>query len=354
MARQPTSQPISGARRRRLLRQRLDSRLDGNSLRARLLIVTALALLPLVAMATILAWLLAGRSASVGEASFWAAAAVIPPVLGLGACVLAAVAAETWILRWLLYFERVARAYAHGRYAIRPTNLQEAPGEFRALGAAVNEMASRVQRRDQALRTALDQQTMLLREVHHRVKNNLQIVRSLLSLQSARSSDEKVKEALTDALVRLDAMGLAQRFMEEDEEHGSVCARQLFEGLRQQLRARLGPAGRSLSLKLEMDDRQVPLDIASPLVLISSEAIMQAWRRRPEDAPLVCRLRVDGKDDDRLELILTVEDQTAAFEADEGLSLSLIEGYVRQIRGKLTIGMRPARLTVEAPLKAAA
>jgi two-component sensor histidine kinase len=350
------SRPATSAsgRWRKLLRRRLRSRLDGNSLRARLLLVSAVALLPLAVLASVLAVFHATDAANAAARVLWFGVAALPVLLTVTACLAIAVAAEAWILRWLLYFERVARAYAHGRYALRSTHLEEAPGEFRALGEAVNEMAVRVQRRDQALRQALDEQTMLLREVHHRVKNNLQIVASLLSLQASRGASPEVKDALTDALVRLDAMGLAQRFMQEDEEHGSVSARQLFEGLGQQLRARLGPAGRRLSLLIDVDDRPLSLDVASPLVLISSEAVMQAFRRHPPDTPLLCRLHVDGNDPERVEMSVTVENEPSAFEGRDGISRSLIEGYVRQIRGKLTIGVRPACLMVEAPLRAAA
>jgi two-component sensor histidine kinase len=339
---------------RRRLTRRLVGRFDWSSVHVRLMLVAAAAVLPLALLAAALAAVEASQTGSAGVRAAWFSLAVATPLLAILVCLTVALAADAWILRWVDYFERVARAYGRGRYTLRSTRLQDAPAEFRSLGAAVNDMAAAVQQRDRALRTALDEQTMLLREVHHRVKNNLQIVSSLLSLQASRSGDTAVKEALTDALVRLDAMGLAQRFLQDDEEHGSISARQLFEAFVQQLRARLGPAGRRLALGLQVQDRQLSLDVAAPLVLIAGEAVMQAFRHYEGEAPLRCRLEIDGCEPQRVELALTVENDGEAFEPGEGISRSLIEGYVRQIKGKLSIGMRPARLTVEAPLPLAA
>src|SRR5205814_748247 len=80
-----------------------------------------------------------------------------------------------------------------GHYAIRPA-LQGAPAEFQMLGSALSGMADSVQDRDRRLREALAQKSILLREIHHRVKNNLQIVMSLLNLQAKQLQDSAAKD----------------------------------------------------------------------------------------------------------------------------------------------------------------
>jgi nitrate/nitrite-specific signal transduction histidine kinase len=183
------------------------------SLRTALLILTTLAIAPMMVFASSMAILRASETQRLSSAAAWIAAAALPLMIGTAAILVVSLSWEALVMNWLTYLERLSRAYARGRYSLRPRRLQEAPAEFQALGQAVEEMASAVEHRDQALREALDEQTVLLREVHHRVKNNLQIVGSLLSLQAQRSNDPAAREALLDALVRVDAIALGQRFM---------------------------------------------------------------------------------------------------------------------------------------------
>ena len=335
------------------MRRRLARGFEPDSLRARLLIATGLALAPVVVFASAMALHQAQITQGFAGTAAWATAAALPILLGIAACLAVAIASETLVLRWLLYFERMARAYARGRYSVRPRNIGRAPAEFRTLGSAVQDMAVAVEERDLALRKALESQTMLLREVHHRVKNNLQIVGSLLSLQGNRADDPKVKDALMDALVRIDAMSLAQRFMQEDEEAGAISSGELFQAWASQIRARLGGCGRGLRLRLDVQERQLSLDLAAPMALIATEALMQAYRR-PCPKPLACRLKVAMHEHEDVVLSICVEEDAHAFEAAGGIGLTLIEGYVRQIRGRLDLPEDAGRLTVHAPIPAAA
>ena len=335
------------------MHKRLARGVEVDSIRVQLLGVTALAIAPLVVFAIIMALHDAGPTNGLIGTAGWLTVAAVPVLLGVATCLVVALSTETLILRWLLYFERVAKAYAKGRYSVRPRNIDQAPAEFRALGSAVQEMAVGVEERDQAVRKALGQQTMLLREVHHRVKNNLQIVGSLLSLQASRSEDQKVKDALLDAQVRIDAMSLAQRFLQEDEEAGAVSARQLFEAWASQIRARLTNGARKLRLRVEVEERELCLDLAAPMALIATEALMQAYRR-PVDAPLSCRLKIAMHEHEDVVLTISVEEDAHVFDITGGISLTLIEGYVRQIKGRLDLAEQAGALVVHAPLPVAA
>ena len=118
------------------------------------------------------------------------------PVLMLGAASLAIwIATDRLVTRWIVYLRRIATAYGRGHYAIRPAALADAPSEFRLLGETFSNMAAAVQDRDRELREALEQKSLLIKETHHRVKNNLQIVMSLLSLQSGKMRDPAVARA---------------------------------------------------------------------------------------------------------------------------------------------------------------
>jgi two-component sensor histidine kinase len=206
-----------------------------------------------------------------------------------------------------------------------------------------------VEHRDQALRDALEEQTVLLREVHHRVKNNLQIVGSLLSLQAARSKDQGAREALLDAMVRIDAMSLSQQFMQQrEEEEDSISSVELFEAFVAQSRARLGLGPRGLDLTSDIELRVIPLLTGSRLILVAADALICAFRNSGGH-PMTCRLMLQFADDS-VTMTLAVEDEPDAFaRTPDGVSRDLIGGYVRQLRGVLDIPAGAGRLTVVAP-----
>jgi uncharacterized membrane protein YhiD involved in acid resistance len=318
------------------------------SIRGGLLLMTIVAITPLVMFASGMALWRASDANQLTTTAAWITVAAVPVLIGVAAVVIVGIASEAMVMEWLFYLERLSRAYARGRYSLRPKRLHQAPLEFRMLGEAVEDMAAAVEHRDQALRDALDEQTVLLREVHHRVKNNLQIVGSLLSLQASRSKDLTTKEALQDVLVRIDAMSLSQRFMQQQEEEDSISSLELFESFAGQIRARLGGGRRGLVLSIDIEARVMPLEAGSRLVLIAAEAILCAFRASDAN-PLTCRLTVSFNPDE-VEMKLAVPGEPDAFTcAPDVISRDLIDGYVRQMRGRLRAEAGSGELLVSAP-----
>jgi len=320
------------------------------SIRGGLLLMTIVAITPLVMFASGMALWRASNANELPTTAAWITVAAVPVLIGVAAVVIVGIASEAMVMEWLFYLERLSRAYARGRYSLRPKRLQQAPLEFRMLGEAVEDMAAAVEHRDQALRDALDEQTVLLREVHHRVKNNLQIVGSLLSLQASRSKDVSAKDALQDALVRIDAMSLSQRFMQQqEEEEDSISSLELFESFAGQIRARLGGGRRGLVLSSDIEARVMPLEAGSRLVLIAAEAILCAFRASSDTNPLTCLLTVSFNPDG-VELNLSVPGEPNAFDCGpDQISRGLIDGYVRQMRGRLQAEAGSGGLLVSAP-----
>jgi hypothetical protein len=318
------------------------------SIRGGLLLMTIVAITPLMLFASGMALMRASAANQLPTAAAWVTVAAVPVLIGVSAVVVVSVASEAMVMEWLIYLERVSRAYARGRYSIRPQRLKQAPLEFRNLGAAVEDMAAAVEHRDQALRDALAEQTVLLREVHHRVKNNLQIIGSLLSLQGARAKNPAIKEALSDALVRIDAMSLVQRFMHQREDADTVSSVELFEGLAGQLRARMGGAGSGLVLNTDIEPRLLLLETGSRLAAIAAEAVICGFRGS-HSKPLICRISVRFVAD-RVDLSLTAPYEPDAFAgSSELVSRDLIDGYTRQMKGTLFVDPGAGALAMSAP-----
>ncbi|MGZ8363231.1 MAG: sensor histidine kinase [Caulobacteraceae bacterium] len=281
---------------------------------------------------------------------FWWFALLFPVALWLAGCFAVSLAAEAWICRWVEYVERIARAYGKGRYTVRPQRTADAPGEFRDLGEVVGEMGAAIEERDRDLRAAVEAQTMLMREVHHRVKNNLQIVSSLLGLQLSNNKSPEAREALLAALVRLETVSLSEKFTGEHDRR-DVSLPKLFEAWAIQLKNRLDPDGQRIDLSLDIEDRRVPLDIATPMALIATEAVLKVRGAQGDAAAVAIRLKIHGEGE---RLLFTLDADRQVLTDPPDLSLSLIHGYARQVRGRLDLKSGPGRISLEAPMSIAA
>ncbi|MCF8506503.1 MAG: sensor histidine kinase [Caulobacter sp.] len=126
------------------------------------------------------------------------------------------------------------------------------------------------------LARALEQKLALLHEVDHRVKNNLQLITSLLKLQARRSCDPAVKLALTGAQQRVSAVATVHRrlFRGEEVERFDVAA--FVEDLVDDV---IGGAGRGdIQVRLNLEPVDLPATQAAPLALLISELLVNAVR----------------------------------------------------------------------------
>src|SRR3954468_21156183 len=105
-------------------------------------------------------------------------------------------------------------------------------------------MAEGIQDPDRRLREAADVKTTLIKEIHHRVKNNLQIVMSLLSIQAKQAKDKVSRDALMQAQTRINALALVHRILNELEDQSTLDLKQLLEELAHQIAGAMGAGDR--------------------------------------------------------------------------------------------------------------
>jgi two-component sensor histidine kinase len=126
------------------------------------------------------------------------------------------------------------------------------------------------------LEMALEQKTALLHEVDHRVKNNLQLIASLLLLQTRRTSDPGAREALRGMLERVNAVATVHRrlFQNEDVQRFDVA-----EFVRDLVGDMIGASGREdIRVHLDLRPVSIPASRAAPLALVISEAVSNCMR----------------------------------------------------------------------------
>jgi two-component sensor histidine kinase len=237
------------------------------------------------------------------------------------------------VLRWIARFRQVAGSYARGDYAPRIHELEKAPLELAELGGAINHMAERVRDRSTALEEALDGKNGLLRELHHRVKNNFQMIASLLALQR-RELPQRLRTLLRVPEDRVLAMAAAYKASYATGEIGLVSAADLLRDIAAQLRQSFGTAAPAVRIEGGEEPVWLDLDQAVPLGLLVSEILSAAMERvDSENSPV--SVKISRPEPGAVHLEVSSE-RIADVIPQTGLAARLVSAYRTQIGATLS------------------
>lgn len=175
-------------------------------------------------------------------------------------------------------FSHFTRFLENGDNRIAPMNTDPLKfDEFRTLGMALNSMVERVLEADNSIKRSLAEKETLLQEIHHRVKNNLQIVSSLLQLQTVKIDDKAALQALQDSSLRVMSMAQVHDQLYNSGNLESIDIRLYVEQIWQGLCRSVG-LGNNVGLTLEGGSLELPLYKAVPCGLILSELLTNALK----------------------------------------------------------------------------
>jgi len=280
--------------------------------------------------------------------------ALLVPLLGwfiaFGAAMLVS---ERIVIRWLNYLERIAAIYARGRFTVRPVQAMNAPAEIRVLARTLDELAASIVTRDAALTASLAEKDALMREIHHRVKNNLQIISSLLSMQQRALTDPASKAAVGDTRQRISALALIYRTLYQSDDLRYADARIFLTELVGQLVASEAGRGLVVTSSIEADSLVVDPDKLAPLALWLVEAVTNAQKHAFVGRGGDLRVRFTVRGDTS---VLEVQDDgpgvSETFRA--GVGRTLMGAFAKQLRGEVEMAPAPgggtiARLTFATP-----
>jgi two-component sensor histidine kinase len=213
--------------------------------------------------------------------------------------------------------------------------------------AALAELVISSRRAHERLKALLALKTVSLTEIHHRVKNNLQIVSSLLRLQSGKFTDPAVRDVFTECRDRINAMArLHEQLYDELGQSHLDFAPHLRELAEVLLRSHK-PAGCELTLNVCADRVPLNLDQSILLSLIVNELLLNALKHAFDG-------RVTGKVDAELhttrdQVTLKIRDDGNGFiptpteiEKQRGTGIDLVHAMSRQLGGEFDINRMPA------------
>jgi two-component sensor histidine kinase len=248
------------------------------------------------------------------------------------------------VTQWLHELGKLAHQFARGNHPGDRARFAHAPEEIVALSNDLHDMAAGMEARNADLESAAAANLGLAREVNHRVKNNLQLIISLLGLQARQVRDPAAILALSQTRNRVATLGLIYRLMYDEAQHaeeGHINLRQLFEELCRQLRTN-GDIGSNIDLHCEAPDAPCSIDTVIPLSLFVLEAVTNAGTHAYSDGQpgdVLIRLTSDERNFE-----LTITDEGVGFDSNAPTStmgMELMRAFALQLNGNLSIEALP-------------
>lgn len=230
-------------------------------------------------------------------------------------------------------------------YLVSCTPVADPAGQLQKVIHIATDITLRKQT-EQDLRASLAEKTALLSEVHHRVKNNLQIVVSLLNLQASGTQEPGVREVLADAGHRVRSIALLHELLYRSPDLARInFARYAAELCIYLLRCH-GSVAERVRIERRVERVDLPLQDAVPCGLIINELVTNALKHGfPEGRAGNITLELRPEDGQRI--VLRVSDDGVSMSAEAqlqpiaGLGLRLVSNLATQLEGELTVE-RPA------------
>lgn len=213
----------------------------------------------------------------------------------------------------------------------------------------------RIQTHATEMESSVKEKEVLLQEIHHRVKNNLQVVISLLNLESARIKDKEMIQILKESQTRIRSMALIHEKLYQSKDFSRVDFDGYVRNLASYLFRTYKASAGAIELEVDVHDVYLGIDRAIPCGLIINELVTNSLKYAfPEGrgGKIVVELHPEGTG----HIMLCVRDNGVGFPADldlensESLGMSLVVTLTNQLGGKLTMdGSHGASFTIVFP-----
>ncbi|MFO8065328.1 MAG: histidine kinase dimerization/phosphoacceptor domain -containing protein, partial [Spirochaetia bacterium] len=193
-------------------------------------------------------------------------------------------------------------------------------------------------RAEWAIEESLREKEVLLQEIHHRVKNNMQIISSILSLETSHLSDPAIGDALQISQNRIRSMSLIHEKLYQSADLARVDLAEYVTDLAEELKS-MSSDSAEFDLELDLEPILTNVDFAIPFGLIVNELCTNAFKHARTDGS-VTRVKLQlgvGSEG----TVLTVSDNGVGFPAEEhmdgrdSLGMELVRSLVSQIRGTI-------------------
>ncbi|MBF9044331.1 hypothetical protein HKCCE4037_13390 [Rhodobacterales bacterium HKCCE4037] len=296
-------------------------------------------LVPLISDRVYVLGIWEGMRGNFSVSPFGLSAPLFPLVMWAVAMGVAILAVDRLVLRHLRSVRSHMARFSFDDPGDSFATLDDPPREIADIADTYNRMVDRILGDRTVLAEALQEKELLLREVHHRVKNNLQLIASILNIQirSAPPASRHILRRMQDRVMGLSSIHKA---LYSGNTLSEVRVDRLLDELLQSTISIGLPAGSTVKIEFDLDPISLDPDQAVPLTLLALELATNAVKyvgRRPDgDAYIRVSLDLQGKD-----VLLSIENTLGLPIQDQevtegtGLGHQLIEAFVSQLGGKM-------------------
>jgi two-component sensor histidine kinase len=210
--------------------------------------------------------------------------------------------------------------------------------------AVIRDVTDR-KRAEQEIRNALHEKEAMLRELHHRVKNNFAVISSLLNLQRRRVKDAGILAVLNETAFRIRCMGMVHEKLHQSESLKELSVREYLYGLLTNLREAYEGTHPGIALDAILEDVSFGVDKAIPVGFLTSELVSNAYKHAfPEGTSGTIRVALRPLGDSTYELVVADDGVGMPPDLDltnlPSLGIDLVLTFSKQLGGKLGITNR--------------
>lgn len=184
---------------------------------------------------------------------------------------------------------------------------------------------------------------LLLKEIHHRVKNNLEVVSSLLALQSAKIEDPEMQDAMLASQNRVQSMGILHQKLYQSEHLAFIEMKNYFQNLCENILDSYNETER-IEVDIDMNEIELDVDTAVPVGLIVNELLTNSLKYAfPNHKKGTIKLSLEKVDNENLSLKISdngIGKSLNTVAKGTGFGTQLVDLLTRQIGGKLTQEVR--------------
>lgn len=260
----------------------------------------------------------------------------LPLVMWVAAALLSWLLVRRLLLLPLAQLKNVVSEYQPGDEKLELPTKFGAATEIRDVSNAFERAVDRIEGAEREAIEALEGQRRLVREVHHRVKNNLQVVASLLSIHGRSADRPEAKAAYSAIGRRVDALSVVHRHhYAELEENRGIALRPLLTELTADLRSSAPVEARKMRIDLELDAPSTTQDVAVAAAFLITEIVEYAMLRQPDDI-----VEISLRREDELTATLAISSSVLVPDGDAADVARMqferiVEGLARQLRSPL-------------------
>lgn len=272
--------------------------------------------------------------------SMWVEPYLMPALMWLGSFLVALLASERLVSRHMRTLRASIISFADGNHRMDDLEMDHAAIEFRDVGEAYRKMTYTILRNEAELENMVHQREVLLREVHHRVKNNLQLISSIINMQMRQSHSQDARILMKGLQDRVMSLATIHRGLYQTTGLADVRADELLSDiLRQIVQMSTGP-GRAYDVTADFDDLRLTPDQAVPLSLLLTEALTNALKYAGTDRiglpGIAVSLRRKGDTEAELLVVNTMKATPDPVPTDGGTKLGakLLAAFGQQLAAR--------------------